>query len=262
MMVKMASVKDLFNTHNYSEELILRTFDCLDSHNLWDQFLLNKDYKIVAPIQNPGKIIAIGLNYTAHASEGGREVPENPFYFAKVGSVVIGQDSEILIPSHTGRVDHELELAVVMGKKAKHVHSENVEEYIAGYTIFNDVTARDMQKQAKISQGPWFQSKNFDTFGPMGPCLVTRNDLPLPIMLDMELRVNGIGRQRSNTENMVFNIPQLISYITKYITLYPGDLISTGTPEGVGELLDGDIVEAEIEKIGILRNKVKMLQDD
>ncbi len=256
MMIKLNSIMDFFCLPDFTEDDIHRTFDFLESHNLWEQFIVKDDYKILAPIQEPGKIIAVGLNYAAHVNESGREVPTEPVFFDKAGSVVIGQDDEIIIPSEVGRVDHEIELAVVIGKSAKNVKPEDFESYIAGYTIFNDITARDLQKQAKLLQQPWFRSKNFDTFGPMGPCLVTSAEIPFPVELEMELRVDEIARQKSNTSNMIFKLPQLMEYITRYLTLYPGDLISTGTPEGVGELSDGSIVEAEIEKIGVLSNKV------
>jgi len=259
MMVKISTINELINLPNYSVNLIQQVFDFLETHNLWDRFFVKNEYKILAPIPKPSKIIAIGLNYAAHASEGGKEVPEEPIFFDKVGSVVIGQDDEINIPSDIGRVDHELELAVIIGKEAKNVQPENSEKFIAGYTIFNDITARNIQKEAKLKGQPWFRSKNFDTFGPMGPCMVTTNDLPLPLELDMELRINEIGRQKSNTNHMVFKVPQLMAYITRYLTLYPGDLISTGTPEGISELHEDDIVEAEIEKIGVLRNRVKII---
>lgn len=256
MMIKLCSIIDFFCLPDFTEDIILRTFDFLESHNLWEQFIVKDNYKILAPIQNPGKIIAVGLNYAAHVNESGKEVPTEPVFFDKAGSVVIGKDDEIIIPSEVGRVDHEIELAVIIGKSAKNVKQENFENYIAGYTIFNDITARDLQKQAKLLQQPWFRSKNFDTFGPMGPCLVTTADIPFPVELEMELRVDEIARQKSNTGNMIFKLPQLMEYITRYLTLYPGDLISTGTPEGVGELSDGSIVEAEIEQIGVLSNKV------
>jgi 2-keto-4-pentenoate hydratase/2-oxohepta-3-ene-1,7-dioic acid hydratase in catechol pathway len=255
-MVKVNYFQDFIQLPNYSEDLILRVFDFLEAHNLWEKFLIKSDYKILAPIQKPGKIIAIGLNYVAHAHEGGKDVPTEPIFFDKAGSVVIGQDDKIEIPDDIGRVDHEIELAVIIGKKAQNVKQENCADYIAGYTIFNDITARDLQKQAKQNQQPWFRSKNFDTFGPMGPCVVTKTEMPLPINLEMELSVNEFTQQKSSTENMVFKIPQLMAYITKYLTLYPGDLISTGTPEGISELHDGDIIEAEIERIGVLRNRV------
>lgn len=255
-MIKLRYFQDFLQLPDYSEDLILHVFDFLENHNLWEKFLVKSDYKILAPIQKPGKIIAIGLNYVAHANEGGRDVPTEPIFFDKAGSVVIGQDDKIEIPDDIGRVDHEIELAVIIGKKAKNVSLENCSDFIAGYTIFNDVTARALQKQAKMNKQPWFRSKNFDTFGPMGPCMVPKKDMVFPINLEMELRVNGVTQQKSNTENMVFKIPQLMAYITKYLTLYPGDLISTGTPEGISELHDGDVVEAEIEQIGILRNRV------
>ncbi len=256
MMVRIGSIKNFLTSGFLSDDKILNVFDFLESHNFWEQFIIKGDYKIVAPILNPGKIIAIGLNYASHALEGGRDVPDEPIFFDKAGSVVIGHNDEIQIPANAGRVDHEIELAVVIRKKAKNIIRENYIDYVFGYTIFNDITARDMQRREKEKQQPWFRSKNFDTFGPMGPCIVTPKKIPDPHNLEMELRLNDTIRQKSNTGNMVFKIPQLMEYITKYLTLYPGDLISTGTPEGISQLHAGDVVEAEISHIGVLRNRV------
>jgi 5-oxopent-3-ene-1,2,5-tricarboxylate decarboxylase/2-hydroxyhepta-2,4-diene-1,7-dioate isomerase len=257
MMVKLGSIQELISLSDFSDDLILRVFDYLETHNLWEQFIIQDDYDIKAPILNPGKILCVGLNYIAHAAEGGQDVPDKPNFFGKVGSSVIGTDEGILLPDGVGRVDYELELAVVISKKARNINPDHFEKYVAGYTVFNDVTARDLQKAAKTAGRPWFLSKNMDTFGPMGPCLVTPRELPYPFDLDTELRLNGEVKQKSNTGNMIFKIPQLLSMISKYLTLYPGDLISTGTSEGVGGIKRGDLIEAEIEKIGILRNKVE-----
>jgi len=255
-MMKLVTIADLLLLPDFSDDQMLRVFDFLESHNLWDQFLVTCESPVLAPIQRPRNIIAVGLNYAAHAAEGGREVPEEPIIFMKSGSIVIGPEEAIQIPPQVGRVDHELELAVIIGKMARHVPADDSEKYIAGYTIFNDVTARDMQKQDKAAQQPWFRSKNMETFGPMGPCLVTKKELGFPVNLAMELRVNGVVRQKASSGDMIYKIPKLLAYITQYLTLYPGDLISTGTPNGVSALQDGDVVEAEIERIGLLRNPV------
>jgi 5-oxopent-3-ene-1,2,5-tricarboxylate decarboxylase/2-hydroxyhepta-2,4-diene-1,7-dioate isomerase len=256
LMLKLATIKEFLLYPGFSDDLIAAVLDFLESHNLWNQYSITTEYKILPPILNPGKIIAIGLNYAKHAAEGGRDVPTEPIFFTKASSVVIGQDEPIQLPPDVGRVDHELELAVVIGKEASRVKTEEAESFIAGYTVFNDVTAREMQRQDKSNQLPWFRSKNFDTFAPMGPCLVTAADVDHPISLEMELRVNGEVRQKSNSLNMVFKVPQLISTISNYLTLNVGDVIATGTPEGISEIHGGDAIEAEIEKIGILRNHV------
>ena len=257
MMVKFGSIQDLISLPYFSDDLILRVFDYLETHNFWDQFVIKDEYVILAPILNPGKILCVGLNYLAHAAEGGQNIPDEPMYFCKVGSIVIGQNDVVRIPASVTRVDFELELAVVIGKTAYQVEQENFENYIAGYTILNDITARDMQRGFKTAGQPWFLSKNMDTFAPMGPCLITPKEIPYPFSLDLELKVNGEVKQKSNTSNMIFKIPQLISFISKYLTLRPGDVISTGTTEGIGTLTHGDLIEASIEKIGSLNNTVE-----
>ncbi len=257
MMVKLSSIQDLISLPDFSDELILRVFDYLETHNLWDQFVIKDEFSIRAPLSNPGKIICVGLNYLAHAAEGGHAVPDEPLFFGKVGSIVIGPEEVSHIPPGVGRVDHELELAVIISKKAYRVKQDDFENYIAGYTVFNDITAREKQRDFKKAGQPWFLSKNMDTFAPMGPCMVTPKELSFPFDLDLELTINGEIKQKSNTGQMIVKIPQLIQSITQYLTLYPGDVISTGTAEGISPLKDGDLIEASIEKIGVLRNTVK-----
>lgn len=256
MMVRIGSLQELISMDGFSDELILRVFDYLETHSLWEQFLIEENYIIEAPIKNPGKILCVGLNYISHAAEGGQSLPDEPIFFNKAGSIVIGMDDSIELPLGVGRVDHELELAVIISRKAKNVTVDDFEQYVAGYTIFNDITARDMQRGFKETGKPWFLSKSLDTFGPMGPCMVTSKELPFPFDLEMELRVNGEVRQKANTANMVFKIPHLISWVSQYLTLLPGDVISTGTTQGISPLNAGDQVEAEIERIGILKNSV------
>ncbi len=210
-----------------------------------------------APVSRPRKIVALGLNYALHAKEGNFQVPKEPIIFSKAGSSVIGPGETIRIPRGLGRMDHEVELAVVIGKKATNVRKKNAVEYIAGYTIANDVSARDLQKKDVEKKHPWFRSKSFDTFTPLGPWIVTTDELKQPNQLDIKCLVNGKLRQHANTRNMIFDIPAQIEFITKYITLEPGDVISTGTPEGIGPIKGGDTVVCRIEGIGELKNPVR-----
>ena len=216
---------------------------------------------------NPSKIIAVGLNYVDHVKESKvydnkpLELPKEPVLFAKTPNVLIGPGEPILIPRHIKeykfpdeRVDHECELAIIIGKKGRHIPQENAFEYVLGYTCFNDVSQRNIQKS---DASGWFRGKSFDTFGPIGPVIVTHRDIGDPQSLNISCRVNGAIKQTANTGDMIFSIPVLISYISKQFTLEEGDIIATGTPSGVSPLAPGDIVEVEIEKIGILKNPVK-----
>lgn len=205
----------------------------------------------------PGKIICLGLNYKSHADEGGWNVPSEPIYFEKSSSCIIPNLATVIIPEGIGRVDPEVELAVIIGKTCKNIDITTAENCIAGYTILNDVTARDMQKADQGKKYPWFRSKSMDTFCPVGPWLVTKDEIDWKDNLKIQLRINGQLKQNSSTKNMIFQIPEIMVSIARYITLYPGDIISTGTPEGISPIKDGDVVECEIEKIGILKNFVR-----
>ncbi len=248
---------DLITRGLFTREAILRVLDYLESHDLWQNYLISDKYAVQAPLPQARKIVCLGRNYAAHARETGSEPPTEPILFVKTQSTIIGPEEAIQIPSDVGRVDHEIELAVVIGKRARKVHRSEAAQFIAGYTIFNDVTARALQREDIAAQKPWYRSKNFDTFGPMGPCLVSANEFAFPPEVDLELRVNGEVRQKANTREMIFDVGVLIETISKWITLEPGDLISTGTPEGISELHPGDVVEAEIEGIGVLKNPVQ-----
>ena len=212
------------------------------------------------PLSDPGKIICVGLNYADHCRETDTPVPESPVLFAKFTTAMLPHGGEISwLPEMTQKVDYEGELAVIIGKKAARVSEEEAIDYVAGYTIVNDVSARDVQ----FSDGQWIRGKSFDTFCPIGPFVVTADALPDPHDLDIRCRVNGVTLQDSNTSEMIFKIPFLISYISHSSTLMPGDIISTGTPHGVGIghdpqvlLKSGDTVEVEVEGIGILINTV------
>lgn len=209
------------------------------------------------PISRPSKIIAIGRNYRAHIKELKHETPDEPIFFCKAPSSLLAHEGQIVIPGWLdGRVDHEAELAVVIGKQARNISAEETAEYIAGYSIVNDVTARAMQKTDIESGNPWYRSKSIDTFCPMGPVLVPADEIKDPHKLQITLKVNNDTRQDASTESMIFHIPELVSYISKYMTLEPADVIATGTPSGVSPIKDGDVIEVSISEIGTLRNTV------
>jgi 2-keto-4-pentenoate hydratase/2-oxohepta-3-ene-1,7-dioic acid hydratase in catechol pathway len=197
------------------------------------------------------------LNYALHAKEGKLAIPKEPILFAKAGSSVIGPGEPVLLPRGMGRMDHEVELAVVIGRRATHVRKKDALGYVAGYTIANDVTARDLQSKDIGKKLPWFRSKSFDTFTPLGPWIVTADEIGSPVHLSLECRVNAKLRQRANTRDLLFDIPTLIEFISRNITLEPGDIISTGTPQGIGPIKDGDTVICRVDKIGELSNPVR-----
>ncbi|HEY2384552.1 MAG TPA: fumarylacetoacetate hydrolase family protein [Terriglobia bacterium] len=212
-----------------------------------------------APVMHPQKLIGIGLNYKEHITEFKREAPREPLLFAMYASAIVGPEDPIVIPQMSRQIDYEAELAVVIGRRARQVTVDTAVDYVAGYTICNDVSARDLQ----FGDGQWLRAKSFDTFAPMGPYLVTRNELGDGSGLGIELRLNGKTMQKSNTSNLIFDVPNLISYISRVMTLEVGDVIATGTPAGVGFVRNppvfmkpGDVVEIEIERIGQLRNPV------
>ncbi len=204
--------------------------------------------KLLAPVE-PSKIVLVGLNYKDHAQELGMQIPQEPILFLKPPSAVIGPEENIVYPPGVNRLDYEAELAVVIKKKCKNIREEEANDFILGYTCLNDVTARDLQKK----DGQWTRAKSFDTFCPIGPWIETEID---PCNSKIRSYVNGKLRQDSTTANFIFSVPFLVSFISKIMTLLPGDVISTGTPSGVGEMNPGDIVEIEIEGIGVLKNKV------
>jgi acylpyruvate hydrolase len=214
---------------------------------------------VKAPILRPGKILCIGLNYRDHAAESNQPIPQYPTVFAKYANTVIGPGEAIVLPKVTEKIDYEAEFAFVIGRTARHVAAADALDYVAGYLPFNDVSARDYQM--RTSQ--WTVGKTFDTFGPMGPALVTADEIPDPHDLDIQLSINGEVLQSSNTRNLIFSVNELIADLTSFMTLEPGDLISTGTPSGVGAARDpqrwlraGDVVRIEIAGLGVLENLV------
>lgn len=203
----------------------------------------------------PPKIICLAKNYSAHAIEMGVQpvdLPEFPSLFSKPPSSVIGPGEKILIPSHTQDVHHEVELAVIIGKSGKNIDRKNAFNHIFGYTICLDITARDLQSAAKKNGRPWFVAKGFDTFCPIGPVLVSSDEISDPHNLNIKLEVNGKTKQDGNTRDMLFKIDQIIEYCSSIVTLTEGDLIATGTPEGVAKFEKGDFLKASIDQIGIL----------
>ena len=216
--------------------------------------------RLVAPIPRPGKIICIGLNYRDHAEESGMPIPTSPIIFSKFSACAIGSGEAIHIPAGSEQVDYEAELAVVIGREAKNVTAAEAMNYVFGYTNFNDVSARDFQ----FADGQWQRGKSCDTFAPMGPFVVTRDEVSDPHRLKIQFRLNGETLQDSNTDQLIFKIPELIEFLSRIITLEPGDIIATGTPPGVGFarkppifMKPGDVAEVEIEGLGTLSNPIQ-----
>ncbi|TKB11623.1 fumarylacetoacetate hydrolase family protein [Desulforhopalus sp. IMCC35007] len=226
----------------------------------------------IYPVQ-PSKIVALGLNYLEHIKESqsvsktgniDEKIPTEPVLFPKTPNVLIGPGETIILPAFLDdynfpncRTDHEGELAIIIKDRIKNIPVEQAMDHILGFTCFNDVSQRNLQK-GDISG--WYRGKSLDTFGPIGPAIVPVEDIGDPQNLNIECRVNGEVRQQSNTRHMIFSIPEIIAFVSKMFTLEAGDIIITGTPNGVGPLQDGDIVEVEIEKIGVLINRVKAEQ--
>lgn len=215
--------------------------------------------RLLAPVPDPGKVVCIGLNYRDHAEETGAAIPEEPVVFNKFPSTVIGPGDPIEVPSISIAVDYEAELVIVIGKRAKNVSIEKAMEHVVGYTAGHDVSARDWQMNKGGKQ--WLLGKSFDTFAPLGPAIVTADEIPDPLNLKIRFRLNGKMLQDSSTKQMIFGVDDLVSYLSKVFTLEPGDVIYTGTPPGVGFvrqppvfLKPGDECEVEIEGIGVLKN--------
>lgn len=222
--------------------------------------------RLLAPIPDPSKIVCIGLNYRDHAIEGGKAIPTEPVVFAKFPNALIGHGGVIRLPAISQKVDYEAELVVIIGRTARHVDAEHALSHVAGYTIGHDVSARDWQFRGEERQ--WTIGKTFDTFAPMGPHLVTADEVPDPQNLPVQLRLNGQVMQQSDTREFIFPVATLIAHLSKIMTLEPGDCIFTGTPPGVGAarkppvwLKPGDEVEVEIDGLGVLRNTVQADSD-
>ncbi len=223
-----------------------------------------REVELLAPVTKPGKILCVGLNYRDHAIESGMEIPKVPTVFVKLPNAITGPGAEVVLPAMSEQPDYEAELAAVIGKRARNARAEDWEEYVLGYTILNDVSARDVQ----LATPQWVLGKSFDTFCPMGPAIVTTDELRDPHALDIQLAIDGETLQHSNTRELIFKLPELIAYLSSIIPLEPGDILSTGTPAGVGLgrtpkrwLKPGEEMVITIEGIGQLKNRTVAAKD-
>ncbi|MFC8226377.1 fumarylacetoacetate hydrolase family protein [Streptomyces sp. NPDC057287] len=220
------------------------------------------EVEVLSPLAAPQKIVCIGLNYADHIRETGLDTPKVPLAFVKTAHCLTGPTSDVHVPrGATEQLDWEAELAVVIGRTARHVDADRALEHVFGYTVANDVSARD----AQFSDVQWFRGKNFDDFCPLGPWIVTADEIADPQDLAISAKVNGATVQDSSTKEMIFGVAETVAYLSRYMTLHPGDVIATGTPHGVGMgrtpqlwLADGDVVEVEVENVGRLRNTVRL----
>ena len=251
-------IKDL-NPENINFE----TLDKLKKINLENLEEIDRSERIGSCITNPGNFFAIGLNYTEHAKETGAKPPEYPVLFNKSVHSIIGPNDNVIIPKDSKKLDHEVEIAFVIGKKAKRVIEKDAQDYIFGYCICNDISEREWQKE---KGGQWVKGKSGDTFGPLGPYLVTRDEIEDVNNLSLTLDVNGNRHQTGNTSQMIFNFNFLIAHITSFITLMPGDIVTTGTPPGVGLgmtppifLKDGDEMELSVDNLG--KQNIKVIKE-
>lgn len=248
---------EVLRCYDLATDFVTPAMDAVSSGML--PTLSRDDIKLVAPVPRPSKIICIGLNYLDHVTESGAEIPKAPLIFSKFNTCVAASEDPILLPKGSEQVDFEAELAVVIGRHAKNIALDAAMDHVFGYTNFNDVSARDMQ----FADGQWQRGKSCDTFAPFGEYVVTKDEIPDPHNLRIQFRLNDETMQDSNTDQLIFKIPALVEYLSRSITLEPGDIIATGTPPGVGFarkppifLKDGDICEVEIEGLGILINSV------
>lgn len=231
----------------------------IDNHSIAPR--LAHDVRLGPPVCRPSKIICVGLNYADHAKEGGMEIPTEPILFFKSTTSLIGPNDHVMIPKGAMKVDWEVELALIIGKKASYITSDEAEAHIAGYSLFNDYSERSFQLERG---GQWVKGKSCDTFSPLGPFMATRDEIEDPNQLNLWLKVNGVIKQNSNTSNFIFKVSEVVSYISQFMTLLPGDIISTGTPPGVGLGFDppqylnpDDVVELGIEKLGSSKQLIK-----
>ena len=222
---------------------------------------IGDDIRLGSPICRPSKIVCVGLNYAKHAQESGMEVPSEPVLFFKASSAIVVPFDEVILPKNSKKSDWEVELAIVIGAKASYVSEENAMDHVAGYVLHNDISEREYQLERL---GQWVKGKSCDTFAPLGPFVATTDEIEDPHNLHLWLKLNGKTMQDSNTSDLIFGIPKLVSYISEFMTLLPGDVNSTGTPFGVGLGLDpqmflkgGDEMELGIEGLGVARQKVR-----
>lgn len=253
------NIKVLLEQGLFHKDTFMATLDFLKEHERMDEFTIGDGFSIAAPIRRPGKIVGIGLNFRG---KGREEKPSEPLMFIKAGTTVADPGQNLSFPEFVPSLIPEAELAVVVGKTAKNVAQDEAEEYVAGYSIANDITGRgevDADGNTKGWKGPenvWFNAKNLDGSTPLGPYVVTKGEVESPIERDILFRVNGKVTQQENTRNLRFSVPECISHISRYATLEPGDVICMGTPGGYKAMRLGDEMEAEIQGIGVLKNRV------
>jgi len=240
----------------FTNDGIQRLMNWLETHEE-DCPTVDNDVRLGPPVRRPNKLICVGMNYVKHAAESGSEPPEQPVLFMKATSSIVGPNDDLIIPKGSEKTDYEVELGVVIGKKANYVAEEDAMDYVAGYVLHNDYSERAFQLE---QGGQWVKGKSADTFAPLGPYLVTKDEIADPHNLRLWLKLNGEIKQDSNTRDLVFGIPHLVSYISRYMSLLPGDIISTGTPEGVGlgqnppaYIKEGDIIKLGIDGLGTSR---------
>ena len=245
-----------FNPQNLNFEIL----DKIKKTELKSLPQLDNNQRIGACVTKPSNFLAIGLNYKAHAEETNSDAPKEPIVFNKSPNCLIGPNDEVIIPKSSNSLDHEVEIAIIIGRKAKYVKEEDAQNFIFGYCICNDISEREWQKKRG---GQWVKGKSGDTFGPLGPYLVTKDEIDNPYDLNLSLDLNGKRRQTGNTSLMIFNFNFLISHVTQFITLMPGDIITTGTPAGVGMgmsppnyLKSGDVMILKVDNLGEQRLKV------
>ena len=253
------------NLSNYIEDLNPKslnteTFEKIKNLDFEKLPKIDSKNRIGSCITNPGNFFAIGLNYKAHAEETGAKPPEYPIVFNKSVHSIVGPNDNVIIPKNSQKLDYEVEIAVVIGKKAKRVSEKDAQDYVIGYCICNDISEREWQKE---KGGQWVKGKSGDTFGPLGPYLVTKDEINDPFNLNLSLDLNNKRRQTGNTNLMIFNFNFLISHLSSFITLMPGDIITTGTPPGVGLgmkppqfLNEGDEMSLKVDNLGEQKNKV------
>lgn len=252
---------DLFHAETFDE-----VFTAIQELRPLEDLRLKADFRFQPPISRPQKILCIGRNYLEHAKElGNKPAASEPVFFSKSVSAMIAHEEPVRLPRFVvasdlkdgrGRIDHEVELAVVIGKTASNLAAQFAGDFIAGYTILNDITARELQKKDTTANLPWFRAKSFDTFCPVGPYLIPTENVPNPQALNLELKVNDAVRQQGSTADMIFPVAEIVSYLSRFCTLQPGDIIATGTPSGVGPIHSGDVITASITGFGELKNPV------
>ncbi len=253
------SLQTMISEGKFNLEFINEVVKNIQKNGALDNYKIDGKIKFDVPILNPEKILCYGVNYVAHAVEGDNPIPSEPILFGKFNNSLLPHNGTIQFPKNIGRVDHEIELGVIISKEGKNISEAEAMDYVAGYTIINDISARKMQIDDLDKSHPWLRSKSYDTFCPVGPYLIPADVISDPHNINLTLKINGEVKQQSNTSRMIFKIPRLINFVSEIMTLKAGDIICTGTPEGISEIVDGDVVTCELSEIGLLSNPVKAL---